>query len=415
MAQRSGQVGNVFKRLHLTLVLAGVVGVLTGIAVAAFEFSVSHVLEWVLSQRTLILMTVPAIGLVAVAVLTRVVGDSDTTTTDAYVRAYHRPGGRLYPRSAINKVIGSAITIGSGNAFGFEGPSMLIGGTIGSSVRNRFGLRAGDHDAKVLMVAGAAAGVGAVFKAPLTGLIFALEVPYHSDIARRALLPALTASATAYLTYVSIVGVSPLIATGGTSPFDFSDLVWGLALGVVCGVLARLGAWLLELGKSTTLPLAQRVGIAAAVMIVLAPLAIHFVGGPEHMGPSYRVIEWAMDPSTGLKVLIIVFAMRAVATWAGVFGGGMGGLFIPLVTQGAVVGSIFQRLVDAPNPYLFPTIGISALLGSGYNTPLAGVAFAAEATGQPGFLVPALLATVVARLIVGGQSFSSYQLLERPG
>lgn len=407
--------GGVLKRLHLTLVLAGLVGVVTGLAVAAFDWIVAHSLEVVLGQPLIVLMISPALGLVAVAVWTRVVGDPDTTTTDAYVRAYHRPGGRLYPGKLLNKVVGSAVSIGSGNAFGFEGPSLLIGATIGSEVRHRFAMKLQDRDAKVLMVAGAAAGVAAVFKAPLTGLIFAIEVPFHSDTARRALLPSLIAAGTAYLTYVSIIGVEPLLSTGGPAPFEMSDIAVGLALGVVCGLLARWGGSLMEWGKSVTWPLHQRVMIAAAAMVCLAPIAQHLVGAPMHMGPSYRAIEWASDPSTGLRVLVIVFVLRALATWVGVFGGGMGGLFIPLVTQGAIVGSAFQRIVDASNPYLFPTIGISALLGAGYTTPLAGVAFAAEATGQPGFLVPALLATAVARLLVGQKSFSSYQILERAG
>lgn len=413
MEYRVDQVGDVLKRLHLTLVLAGLVGVLTGLAVAGFDWVVAHALAIVERQPLVVLMVAPGLGLVAVAILTRIVGDPDTTTTDAYVRAYHRPGGRLYPRKALNKVIGSAITIGSGNAFGFEGPSLLIGASIGSEIRHRFAMKLQDRDAKVLMVAGAAAGVAAVFKAPLTGLIFAIEVPFHSDTARRALLPSLIAAGTAYLTYVSFIGVEPLLATGGPAPFEMGDIAAGLALGVACGLLARLGGWLMEWGKSRTWPLYQRVAIAVAVMVCLAPVAIELVGAPMHMGPSYRAIEWASDPSTGLRVLIIVFILRALATWVGVLGGGMGGLFIPLVTQGAIIGSIFQRLVEAPNPYLFPTIGISALLGAGYTTPLAGVAFAAEATGQPGFLVPALLATGVARLLVGRQSFSSYQVLER--
>ena len=76
-------------------------------------------------------------------------------------------------------------------------------------------------------------------------------------------------------------------------------------------------------------------------------------------------------------------------------------------------GSIFERIADAPNPRLFPTIGIAAFLGAGYRTPLAGVAFVAEATGEPGFLVPALLAAAAAQLVMGGKSFSTYQRNER--
>jgi CBS domain-containing protein len=114
-------------------------------------------------------------------------------------------------------------------------------------------------------------------------------------------------------------------------------------------------------------------------------------------------------------LLVALFAIRAAATWLAVAGGGVGGLFVPLVVQGAVAGAAVQSIVDVPNATLFPTLGIAALLGAGYRTPLAGVAFVAEATGQPGFVVPALVAAVVAQLAMGRRSFSSYQREERLG
>jgi CIC family chloride channel protein len=77
------------------------------------------------------------------------------------------------------------------------------------------------------------------------------------------------------------------------------------------------------------------------------------------------------------------------------------------------MGSIVQQILPASNDHLLPTVGIAAFLGAGYCTPLAGVAFVAEATGQPGFLVPALLAAAAAQLVMGGRSFSAYQQSER--
>jgi CBS domain-containing protein len=148
-------------------------------------------------------------------------------------------------------------------------------------------------------------------------------------------------------------------------------------------------------------------------MAALAPLAMWWFDAPLHLGPSYDAIAWAGDPQRTVGALCGLFVLRAAATWLGVAGGGMGGLFIPLVTQGAIVGSIFEHLADAPNPHLFPTIGIAAFLGAGYRTPLAGVAFVAEATGEPGFLVPALLAAAAAQLVMGSKSFSTYQRNER--
>jgi CIC family chloride channel protein len=401
------------QRFHLTLVLSMAIGVLTGLGVAGFDAVVQPAIEALADQPLLVVALVPAAGLVVVNLLTVVWRDGDTATTDAYVRSYHQRGGTLSLSSLWRKTVASAITLGSGNAFGFEGPSMLIGGTIGSTVEGRFASRLRRDDAKVLMVAGAAAGVAAVFKAPLTGVIFALEVPYRSDLARRALLPTLVAAGSAYVTYVAVIGTAPLLPTGGSAPFDLKDLGGGLALGLVCGLLARLGAHAIGRAKGLQLPRPWRVAMSVAGMVALAPIAMWWFDAPLHLGPSYAAIEWAAQPDRAVTVLCGLFVVRAAATWLGVAGGGMGGLFIPLVTEGAIVGSVFDRLVDSPNPHLFPTIGIAAFLGAGYRTPLAGVAFVAEATGDPGFLVPALLAAAAAQLVMGGTSFSTYQRNER--
>jgi len=398
---------------HLVLLCATATGAITGVAVAGFDAAVQPTVGWVLDRPAWMLAAIPALGLVVVYALGVLWGSSDTTTTDAYVRAYHQRDGRLTVRHAVHKVVASAVTLGSGNAFGFEGPAMLIGGTVGSSIDERFGSRLRRDDAKVLMVAGAAAGVAAVFKAPLTGVVFALEVPYRSDLARRALLPTLVASGVAYLSYVALIGTEPLLATGGSAPFDLRDLGGGVLLGACCGVLARFGAVALAHAKDIPVSGPVRVLGAATAIAVIAPLGHWWLGGPFHLGPSYETIAWATDPDRTVTVLVAVLALRALTTWLGVAGGGIGGLFIPLVTQGAIIGAICQQIVQAPNARLLPTIGIAAFLGAGYRTPLAGVAFVAEATGQPGFLVPALLAAATAQITMGPHSFSAYQRNER--
>ena len=408
------QAAEVARRFHLTLVLAVVIGVLTGVGVAGFVRVVEPALEWLLDQPVLVLALVPAAGIVAVNVINTVWGDGDTSTADAYVLAYHQRGGRLGLRALWRKLVVSAMSLGSGSALGFEGPSLLLGGTIGSVVEDRFAGRIRRDDAKVLMVAGAAAGVAAVFKAPLTGVVFALEVPYRADLARRALLPTLVAAGTSYVTYVALVGTAPLFpSAGAAAPFDLTDLVGGLLLGLVCGVLARIGAWAIGHAKHLSLATVPRVALTAVVLAGLAPLAQWWFGEPLQLGPSYRAIEWATTPNRALGLLIALFAVRALSTWLSIGGGAVGGLFIPLVTQGAIVGSIFQHVVPASNGRLFPTVGIAAFLGAGYRTPLAGVAFVAEATGQPGFLVPALLAAAAAQLAMGRWSFSPHQRGER--
>src|SRR5690606_25435097 len=98
----------------------------------------------------------------------------------------------------------------TGGAMGLEGPSMYIGATVGSQVHERLpGARRAER--RALLVAGAAAGVAAIFKAPATGAVYALEVPFQNDLARGSLLPSLVGAATGYLGFASIHGTEPLL------------------------------------------------------------------------------------------------------------------------------------------------------------------------------------------------------------
>ena len=151
-------------------------------------------------------------------------------------------------------------TLGSGGALGLEGPSLYGGSALGAMIQRRLPkpFRGSDH--RTLLVAGAAAGVAAIFKAPATGAIFALEVPYRDDMARRMLLPALVASASGYLTFVTLSSTTPLLSVGEFSipPFELIDLLGALLIGATCAVGARAFAKLMRIAKGyalRTLPL----------------------------------------------------------------------------------------------------------------------------------------------------------------
>lgn len=401
------------RRFQLTIGLAAVVGAVTGLGVAGFRYVVDHAVEAAESTPLALIAVLPGLGLIGTHAVLHVLRGNDRATTDAYVRAYHQRDGAMGLPAMGRKLMASFATMCSANALGLEGPSMLIGGSVGSTAERRFSSRLGRDDAKVLMVAGAAAGVAAVFKAPLTGVIFALEVPYRADLARRALLPTLVAAASSYVVFVAISGTGPLIPTPSSPPFDLRDLGGGAVLGLVCGLLARMGAWSINRAKQIRWRMRWRLLAASLVYVALAPIALWWFDEPVHLGPGYLAIEWATQPAASLWLIGGLFAVRAIATCASIGGGGVGGLFIPLVTQGAIAGAFFQQLVDAPSRNLFAAVGIAALLGAGYRTPLAGVAFVAEATGQPGYLVPALLAAATAQLAMGRASFSPYQQFER--
>lgn len=113
--------------------------------------------------------------------------------------------------------------------------SLYAGATIGSRLQRRFPRAFRNADRRVLLVAGAAAGVAAIFKAPATGAVFALDVPYQGDLARRMLLPALVASATGYVAFVAVNGTNTLFQIDSAAGIAYRDLAGAAVLGVVAG------------------------------------------------------------------------------------------------------------------------------------------------------------------------------------
>src|SRR5438445_1337549 len=222
--------------------LAVITGVLTGLSVAAFDRvvadqAVGHLLDAPLWLQA----AVPPAGLAIAGLILRYVGRGTTPmTADAYIRYFHDDENEFDMKSAPARVLASAATLGSGNAMGFGGPSIYMGAAIGAWLQRQFRRAFRPTDRKLLLVCGAAAGVAAIFKAPATGLVFALEVPYRQDLARRMLLPAMFAAAASYVVYAAINGTDPIFHISGTPPFDVRDLGGAAALGLICGGGARL-------------------------------------------------------------------------------------------------------------------------------------------------------------------------------
>jgi CIC family chloride channel protein len=395
------------------LPLAAVTGAVTGLAVAGFEAVVNRaMLEHVLELPTPALAVLPAAGLVVAWLVLRTLGrGANPATSDEYIIAFHDPSKHFDPRRESAKVTAAAATLGSGGAMGFEGPSIYLGAVLGASIQRRFHRLFSDADRRVLMVAGAAAGVAAIFKAPATGAVFAIEVPYREDVAQRSVLPALVASATSYLVYVAIYGTTPILSGHGRADLEARTILASLLVGVCAGLGARAFAHLLRFAKQARDRLAPvprlLLGGGGIALLVL-------VGSLEFdadllVGPGYNTIDWATHADRAAGFVLVLFLLRAVATSLTVEGGGAGGLFIPLVVLGSLLGSFLGDVTGVENASLLTLVGAAAFLGAGYRTPIAAVIFITEATASPGFVVPGLLATVLAQLLIGSQSVSEYQ------
>jgi CIC family chloride channel protein len=406
------------RRSRQVLLLAGSTGVIVGLSVAAFERITAEVLlAGVLRLPLGLQAAAPAVGLLVAGLCLRLGGRQlSPSTSDEYIRAFH-DSGPMPLRAVPFRIAATIATLGSGAPLGYEGPALYGGAGIGTAIQRRLRHLFGPEDAKVLLVAGAAAGVAAIFKAPVTGLVFALEVPYQEDLARRMLLPAAIGAAASYVTFAALAGTEAILPVAGRPPFNLVDLGGAAVVGVAAGVLARAFIVLIRVCKRLSArghPLVRPVLAGAALAATV--LAAHALGDSSlALGPGYQALGWALDPRQSLVAIIALGTLRVAGTGATIAGGGAGGLFIPLVIQGALVGRVVGGAFEVETTTLFPVIGMAAFLGAGYRVPLAAVVFVAEFTGRPGFVVPGLIAAVVAQLVMGHESISPYQVAGRVG
>lgn len=401
-------------------VLSIATGALVGLLVAGFEqLTVEVLLERLLEGPLWWQAAAPAVGLFAAVVILRYIGRRATpSTSDEYVRAFHERHPRLPLSQLPAKLLAGVATIGLGGSVGLEGPSVYAGATVGHSTQGLFSRWLRREEAKMLLTAGAAAGIAAVFKTPATGVIFALEAPYRDDVARRALLPALLASASGYLVYVAALGTDPVIDLGShTGNLSIIHLGGGALLGLVAGLGGRGFAWLVRQAKEIEqrYPSMIRILVGGAVLAGLVVATEAVFDQPLSLGPGVEATEWLRDGDHTLLLIGSLLAFRVVATLTTVGAGGTGGLFIPLAVQGVIVGSFVGQALGTDDIGLYRTLGLAAFLGAGYRAPITAVMFVAESTGTSAFVVPALIAAAASQLVAGSSSVASYQLDKREG
>ena len=423
------------------LALAVVTGFLVALLIAGFEtLADSIVLEHVKELARWQIVIAPGIGLILAHLILRYLGGKTTpATSDEFVRAFHEKKPRLSIRELPAKLLAGVARIGSGGALGLEGPSIYAGSVTGLAVRDRFQNWLRREDVRILLTAGAAAGVAAVFKAPATGVLFALEAPYRDDVNRKALLPSLLAAATSYVTYINLIGHDAVVPfldnpqfrlgadsdqmwftandlTAMFSGVEAGDMLGALVIGIGAGVGGRSMAWLVRWAKSQSKSenFFPRILLGGVLLALLALWADFVFDAPLTIGPGQEAMSWVVNPDHGLGLIALLFGMRLAATVVPLGAGGVGGLVIPLAVQGVILGQFTGEILQAERPGLYPTLGLAAFLGAGYKAPIAAVMFVAESTGAS-FVVPALIAAAVSQVVGGKSSVAEHQQNVRLG
>lgn len=350
-----------------------------------------------------VLLVLPALGGLAGALLVKWFAPSaGGHGTDAAIFAYHRQEGRI-PLAVIPiKALSASLVIGSGGSAGCEGPVTQIGAGCGSAVAGLFKLDAAER--RILMAAGLAAGVGALFRAPLAGAIFAAEIFYSGlDIEYEIMMPSLVASTLAYTVFALFFGWQPLFTI---APYDFDNALKLLPY-LILSLAVALGAkfYILVFRKTESFCRAWQMPVWAKPAIGgLLTGAIGFFL-PEILGSGYGIIQQALAVQSplaerfgtlSLATLWLVFFGKILATSFTVGSGGSGGLFGPALVAGSALGaatglslvSLFPTL-DL-HPGAFAMVGMAGFLAASVRVPIAAIIMVSEITGNHTLLLPSM-------------------------
>lgn len=369
--------------------------------------------------RPWLLTILPALGGLACGLLARWAPEIAGGGGDAMIDAFHHHGGRIRRRVIGLKALASMFTLGSGGAGGREGPTMQIGGALGSLVAKW--LRVNARERRILLVAGVAAGISAVFRTPLGAALLAVEVLYKDGFESDALVPAVLASVVSYSVIISIFGQSTLFARVPRFPFRPGQLPLyavlalleaGLAVGFLT-VFRRIR----DFFKASRLPPWARPAVGGLLLGAFAVPVIMLVGEHIHqpgqglglLGGGYGAVqmaisgsEWLPEGWTTIGLLGALALAKLLAASLTIGSGGSAGDFAPSLAIGGLIGGAFGRaaqlVLEDPHvqPGAFALVGMGAFYGGVAHVPLAALVLVCELAGNYDLLVPLMLTQGIA-------------------
>lgn len=422
-----------------TLLHAAVVGIACGLVGAAFFGGLEYAQRWILEDvtgyiplrasgetfaarttgpppfRPWLLFLMPALGGLGCGLISHFAAGARGGGGDVMINAYHHQGGAIPARLIGAKALASIFTLGTGGAGGREGPTMLIGGAMGSFVARLLNL--GARQRRILLVAGVAAGISAVFRTPLGAALLAVEVLYRDGFESDALVPAVLSSVVSYSVVILIFGESTLLAHAPRYMFVPEHLPLYVLLALVISVAGIGFIWALRFVRETFSRLVPQawarpalgglaLGVFATPILILFGSLFGTVGhGWGVMGGGYGAAQMAISGSSFLpsgwaavQLLFILAIAKLIAASLTIGSGGSAGDFAPALAIGGLLGGAFGRATSLVigDPRLdagaFALVGMGAFYGGIAHVPLAALVLVCEMAGNYDLLVPLMLA-----------------------
>jgi CIC family chloride channel protein len=390
----------------LQLSLLGVVsGFLAGFVIIGFRLVVEETQDWLLpgsgSESFELLSTIerfsyPIAGAIAIAIMFRLIGRDMPVLGVARVMErmnYHQ--GHMTVRGFILQFLGAAFAIIGGHSVGREGPHIFLGAAAGSLMGQYLSLP--NNAIRTFVACGTAAGIAASFNTPLAGVIFALEV-VMMEYTVASFIPVILAAVSATALSNTVFGNEPAFRIPVMEMGSNMELGLVVVLGIIAGAVSAGFVHLLQVIAVIT----RDVAIWWRVMIAGISMGGIAISMPEIMGIGYDTVELALNAQLGLWLLLLLVAVKLIATAVVVGLGVPGGMIGPTLFIGAMLGAAIGNIALLFPIELHTQIGFFALLGMGammsasLQAPLAALTAMLELTDNPSIILPGMLAVVVA-------------------
>ena len=421
--------GKNIKDKHFVLILSFVVGILTALAASLLKFLIEYIKHFLTENFdstgvNWLYLVYPVIGILLTGLFIRnVVRDDISHGVTKILYAISRRQSRIKRHNTWSSLFASAITIGFGGSVGAEAPIVLTGSAIGSNLGSAFKM---EHRTLMRLVGcGAAGAVAGIFKAPIAGLVFTLEV-LMIDLTMGSLLPLLVSSVTAATVAYILHGTEAMFEFHMDEPFLMERIPAVLLLGILCG--------LVSLYFTRTMNRIEGVfrrysNPYIKLMIGGAMLSILIFLFPSLYGEGYDVIHMLLNGTSAvdwdkvmdnsifygygnllLVYLSLVILFKVFATSATNGGGGCGGTFAPSLFLGCITGFVFAHFCNgyALAPVIsdglpeknFALLGMAGLMSGVMHAPLTGIFLIAELTGGYDLFLPLMMVSVSAYLTI---------------
>ena len=391
------------------LLLASLVGALTGFGVFGFRtlvdaitslsFGSGSVIEGAELLPWPVRLALPVVGIVIAWTLSRsFLGADEDHGVSGVMEAVALHGGRIPVHALVVNTIASSVTIGTGGSVGREDPTIQIGSSIGSIVGRV--CRLDEHHMRVLVASGAAGGLGAAFNAPVGGVIFAVEIILGSA-AIRAFSPIVASSVVATAITRWLLGDTPAFGIPEVALRSGIELINYAVLGLIAGLT---GVALIRLLFGVRDRLAALPGLATPVV---GGLLVGVIGlaTPAIYGIGYESIDLVLRQSTPMGALALLLVAKLLATSLTLGGGGSGGVLVPSLFIGAMLGGLWGDVVNqvellpTGTPSAYALVGMAAVAASALHAPLTAIVVIFELTGNYAVILPVMLGTIVASVV----------------